>query len=139
MKKHELIAKIMSTQTFAIQEGQKLSDVRKLMADKGIHHVPIVQGKKLSGLISATDLMKINLVINGADERAVDTIIDQQFTIADIMTTQLTTIQVNDTIRHAAEILANGAFHSLPVVDDDGHLAGIITSTDLIRYLSDQY
>lgn len=139
MKKNESVSKVMSTSVLSIQDGQKLSDVRNLICNEHIHHVPIVQGKQLIGLVSSTDLMKINLVISGADERTINAIIDQQFAIKDVMTTELTTINVNDTVRHAAEILAAGAFHSLPVVDDDKQLVGIVTSTDLIRYLSDQY
>ena len=35
----------------------------------------------------------------------------------------------------AAAMLCEGHFHSLPVVDADDRLLGIITSTDLIHYL----
>jgi CBS domain-containing protein len=83
--------------------------------------------------------MKINLLISGADERSVDTIIDQQFKIADIMTTALTTIKQTDTIRQTAELLGKGHFHSLPVVDEEENVVGIVTTTDLIHYLSDLY
>lgn len=139
MKRNELISKIMSSNAATVQLGQPLSEVRKLMCSTHFHHIPIVEGKKLVGLVSSTDLMKINLLINGADERTVDTIIDQQFKIADIMTTQLTTIKQTHTIREAAELLCKGQFHSLPVIDDDQNVVGIVTTTDLIHYLSDQY
>jgi len=139
MKKNELITKIMSANVATVQLGQPLSDVRKLMCSTHFHHIPIVEGKKLLGLVSFTDLMKINLLISGADERSVDTIIDQQFKIADIMTTGLTTIKQTDTIRRIAELLGEGHFHSLPVVDDEENVVGIVTTTDLIHYLSDLY
>jgi CBS domain-containing protein len=139
MKKNDPVTKIMSTNVAVVQEGRPLSEVRKTMCDLHIHHVPIVNGKKLVGLVSFTDLMKINMVINGADERSIGTIIDQQFKIADIMSSQLTTIKNTETIRHAAELLIRGHFHSLPVVDEVGNIVGIVTSTDLIRYLNEQY
>jgi len=69
MKKNDSVTKIMSSDLAVIQKGQQLSEVRKLMCDLHIHHIPIANGSKLVGLISFTDLMKINLVINGADER----------------------------------------------------------------------
>lgn len=139
MKRNDPVTKIMSSKVAVVQEGQPLSEVRKIMCDLHVHHVPIVRGTKLVGLVSFTDLMKINMVINGADERSISTIIDQQFKIADIMSNQLTTIKNTETIRQAAELLIDGHFHSLPVVDHVNNIVGIVTSTDLIKYLNDQY
>ncbi len=139
MRKNDPITNIMSTDIESIQVGQKLSEVHHLMANMGIHHVPIVDGTKLVGLISFMDIMKLNLVLQGASEYTIGAIIDQQFTIREIMTTELVTIGNGESVREAAEKLSEGDFHSLPVVKDGGDLAGIVTSTDLIRYLSDQY
>ncbi|MCF7969416.1 MAG: CBS domain-containing protein [Methylococcaceae bacterium] len=139
MKKHEPISKIMSANVASVQVGQPLSDVRDLMLNANIHHVPIIDGSKLVGLISFTDLMKINFVINGVDERSINAIIDQQFSIQEIMSDKLVTIKNTDTIRDGSELLAKGGFHSLPVIDDEGALVGIVTTTDLIRYLNEQY
>ncbi|MDX8400955.1 MAG: CBS domain-containing protein [Gallionellaceae bacterium] len=139
MKKNDSITKIMSTNVAVVQEGQPLSEVRKMMCDLHIHHIPIVNGKKLVGLVSFTDLMKINMVINGADERSIATIIDQQFKIIDVMSSKITTIKNTETIRQASEALIKGHFHSLPVVDNADNVVGIVTSTDLITYLNDQY
>lgn len=139
MKKHETISKIMSANVASVQVGQPLSDVRDLMLNANIHHVPIIDGSKLVGLISFTDLMKINFVINGVDERSINAIIDQQFSIREIMSDRLVTIKNTDTIRDGSELLAKGGFHSLPVIDDEGALVGIVTTTDLIRYLNEQY
>ncbi len=139
MKKNDPISKIMTTNILAVHQGQKLSDARHIIIESNIHHVPVVEGKKLVGLISFTDLMKLNIVINGADERTIDSIVDQQFTIQDIMTTELTTIKNTDSVRQASKILAESNFHSLPVIDERKEIVGIVTMTDLIRYLNDQY
>ena len=109
------------------------------MVDSNIHHIPVLSGKKLVGMVSFTDMMKLNVVINGADDRTIDTLIDQQFNIGDVMRTQLTTLDARDTIRQAAEILSENNFHAVPVTNGSSELQGIVTSSDLIRYLSDQY
>ena len=49
------------------------------------------------------------------------------------------TIKDGQSVRDAAEALGEGDFDSLLVVDDTGSISGILTSTDLIRYLSAQY
>jgi CBS domain-containing membrane protein len=139
MKRNEPVSNIMSNKITAVQEGQPLSEVRHKMIDSNIHHVPILSGKNLVGMVSFTDMMKLNVVINGADNHTIDAIIDQQFTISDIMSTELTTLNDRDTIRQAAEVLSENNFHAVPVTDNNSELQGIVTSSDLIRYLNNQY
>ena len=139
MKKKESVSQIASTALITIQLGQKLSEARKLMQVNQIHHVPVVQGKKLMGILSAVDLATLSLTSFGSDERANDTILDKQFSVEEVMSKNMVTIKPTAPIREAAEILAEGHFHSLPMVDQEGNLQGLVTSTDLIRYLLSQY
>ena len=46
MKKNESIEKILSRDVVTTHLGQSVSDVRKLLAKHGFHHVPVVSGKK---------------------------------------------------------------------------------------------
>jgi len=139
MKRNEPIKSIMASATTTVNVTQKLSEVRRLMADQQIHHVPVVSGTKLLGLISATDMVRLSFSAYGTDERAVDAMLDHEFSIDKVMNTDLVTLHEGSTIRDAAAELRNGRFHSLPVVDGEDNLLGIVTSTDLIRYLHDQY
>lgn len=75
----------------------------------------------------------------GTDERTIDAVLDSQLRLADLMKPAPQTIRETATVRDAAQALAHGEYHSLPVVDGDGRLVGIVTSTDLIRYLLEQY
>lgn len=139
MKRNEAVTKIMTTELTTVHKGQKLSEVRRLLADNPYHHVPVVSGDQLIGMISATDMIKLSLAIYGVDERAVDAMLDDQHTIESVMSTELVTIKSKDTVRTAAELLSKGVFHSLPVVDEEGKLLGLVTSTDVIEYLLAQY
>jgi CBS domain-containing protein len=47
----------------------------------------------------------------------------------------LVTIDRDETVQTAIDLLARGQFHSLPVVDEEGCLIGIVTSIDLLAYL----
>jgi len=69
----------------------------------------------------------------------VDATLNHQFKIRDLMQRDLVTLHPTNTIRDAANMLGSGEFHSLPVVDRDNVLVGIVTSTDLIKYLADLY
>lgn len=137
MTRNDPITSLMTADPETVDVGQKLSEARRLMAEKRFHHVPVVSGRKLVGLLSANDMMRLSISAYGADEQTVDAMLDAQFSIQQVMTTALFTVHREETVRHAADKLRGGAFHSLPVVDDDGNLVGIVTSTDLIQYLYD--
>lgn len=139
MKKNEPITTIMTDQVITVHQGKAVSEARKLMVEHGIHHIPVVSGDTLTGMISANDMLKISFNAYGADQRAVDAYLDAQFSIDDVMTKDLDTLSEKSMIRDAAAILAKASYHSLPVVDADGNLKGIVTSTDLIKYLNDQF
>ena len=86
-------------------------------------------------MISATDILKLVYDIDGSDDRLLRTFLDHQFTLEDAMTTKLVTAQLGDDLRTVVDHMASGVIHSVMVLNDDGELAGIVTSTDLIRHL----
>ena len=55
--------------------------------------------------------------------------------MSEVMTHNPDSVRMDETIRDAAMRLADGTYHALPVVDDRGQLAGIVTTTDLLRSL----
>lgn len=139
MKQNESVSKIMSSNLKTIHTGQKLSEVRRLLAANPFDHVPVVSGEKLIGMFSSADLMRLTFDAGNTDVRSMDAVLDSQFTIEGTMTKDPVTIGAGDTIRRAAELLVKGGHHSLPVLEDGGKLVGIVTSTDLIHYLLEQY
>ena len=138
MKKNEPISHIASEKVITVHTGQKVSDVRKVLAEHAIHHVPVVSGDKLVGLLSASDILGISVEGIGTDQRSMDSYLDHQFSIEQLMKTEVKTISKNGTVRDAAELLSDGTFHAVPIVDED-RLVGIVTTTDIVRYLLDQY
>ena len=139
VKNLDPISHVMTANVLTVSIDQKLSTVRKMMAENQIHHIPVINDRKLAGLISATDMLKLNIASAEMNTKSIDELIDQQYTIAQVMQKNLVTINIRDSMRKSAHILSNGLFHSLPVIDDDRNLIGIITSTDLIRYLAKSY
>jgi CBS domain-containing protein len=90
-------------------------------------------------LLSWTDFLRISFgEFGNQDVRSLDALLDHTYKLRDVMKTNPITMPVGGTVRDAAVILAKGEFHSIPVVDGT-NLAGIVTSTDLIRYLIEQY
>ncbi len=139
MRHNEPVSHIMKSQPLTVHIAQKVSEVYKLISENPFHHVPVVNGNTLVGLISSTDMMKLSLDAYGTPDAVNLEYFDSQFSIEDVMSTELVTIKDKDSIRSAAELLSKGSIHSLPVVDGDGALAGIVTTTDLVNYLLAQY
>lgn len=138
MKKHEPISHVMSTHLITVHHGDPVSKVRRLAAEHGIHHIPVVSGDELLGIISWSDILRVSFGDTfQADERAVDATLDHTFSIEQLMKKNPVTLSDSASVRDAAEILAKGEFHSVPVVHGT-KLIGIVTSTDLIKYLLGQ-
>jgi CBS domain-containing protein len=137
MKRNEPVSHIMTTAPLAVQKGQKLSSVRHLMSEHNIHHVPVVDGSTLVGMISSSDLLRLSW--GATDERSLDTLLDHTMSLSEVMTARPVKIGSGQSVREAAELLAEGRFHALPVVGAQDELLGIVTTTDLIRYLLAQY
>ena len=138
MRRNEKVSKIMTASPATVQSGQKLSEVSTLMRDGQFHHVPVVDGKKLVGMLTSTDLLRVSYEY-GVDPRQTDTVLDHTTAITDLMKTEVVTLGENATVRDAVQILSEGKFHSLPIVNDAGELQGIVTTTDLLRYVMEQY
>jgi len=139
MKKNESIKHIMSADIVSITVKDKVSSARKLMEEKCVHHVPVMSGKKLMGIVSAVDIYKASFSNSFAGADKADDVLDHTVNLEDVMTKNITTIKTSDTIRHAAGLLSTSNFNSLVVVDDSDEVAGIVTSKDLISYLVEQY
>lgn len=60
------------------------------------------------------------------------------FSVEQVMSKNLVKVSPDTTIKEVAEILSKREFHALPVVLDE-LLVGIVTTTDLIKYLIYQY
>lgn len=137
MKKNEPITHIMSTELTTVHDGDPVSTVRKIFEEERIHHIPVVSGDQLVGIISWNDFMRISFgEFGNQDTKGLDSILDHTYKIHDVMKKDPVTIPKSGSIRDAARILGSQNFHSLPVVDD-GKLVGLVTSTDLIRYLAE--
>jgi CBS domain-containing membrane protein len=137
MKKRELVSKIMTPNPITVNTTNKISEVVKIFAEENIHHIPVVSGNDLIGMISKTDIDKVSFVTNLQDEKA-NTVIYDNLEIEQVMSNQLDTVQTDDQIRDAASLLAGGRYHAIPVLEGK-KLEGIVTSTDVINYLLEQY
>lgn len=133
--KHEVpVSQIMSTDLITITLKNTLNDAQKLFKDHHIRHIPVLNDNELVGVLSYSDLLKISYAEVNDSEDAVDVIIFDMFTIEQVMTKTVLTVNKDASVRNVAEILSKQSFHSVPVTDDLNKLVGIVTTTDLLNY-----
>lgn len=131
----ETVRHLMSTDPVSVDLKAAPSTVHALLENNAFHHLPVVDGDTLVGIVSTVDLARVSLGAFVRDADTEDAWLDAQFQIKDIMTWEPEAVRAGDSLKFAAEKLADGGFHSLPVLDDDGALVGMFTSTDLIRHI----
>ena len=129
------VSTIMVKDLITVRVGDGLDKAEHLLKKNKIRHIPVVEGKKLVGMLSINDILRISFA-DGAfrEEEDISSSIYEMFTIRNLMRSKLETVRSDNTIKEVAEKFVESEYHSLPVVDD-GILVGILTTTDLIKYL----
>ncbi len=139
MKKRTPVSKIMTSDVITLNQTNSLETAEMLFKQNRIRHIPVVKGDTIIGMLSYTDLLRISFAdAIDENEQDVDTVVYEMFTIEQVMAKNLVSVTSTTTIKEVAEILSKKEFHALPVVDN-GKLKGIVTTTDLINYLLDQF
>ena len=140
MKKREAVSNIMKKDLWTLDLHQSnLLEAKSIMEENSIRHLPVVKGEKLVGILSLTDIHRISFGANYDQAEQVDTSIFNSLTVEQVMKPNPSTINSSTTIKEVAETLAKEEFHALPIVDESNKLEGIVTTTDLVNYLIDQY
>jgi CBS domain-containing protein len=129
------IAEVMTADPVTIDRSEPISEAYRLLRDAPFHHLPVLDGDEPVGMVATSDILRLVYDVDGVDDRALRTYIDHQFTMDDAMSVDLRTLAPDATVRDAAAALADGSIHSVLVMDE-GKIAGIVTTTDLVRWLS---
>ncbi|MDN4012643.1 CBS domain-containing protein [Chryseobacterium gambrini] len=142
MKQRIPVSQIMTKDLITLNVSNTLYDAEKLFKNHKIRHIPVVEDKKLLGVLSYSDLLKISYadVEEAEDVEAdgVSAVVYDIFSISQVMTKSPMIVEPNTTIKEVVEILSEQSFHSIPVVEN-GELKGIVTTTDILKYLLKQY
>jgi acetoin utilization protein AcuB len=134
------VGELMHTKVFTVEEDALIERVFFLMHYEKIRHIPVVNKKsEVIGIVSDRDLYKAlgpknnsNVIEDGGDKAAMH-VVPQK--VRHIMHRAVVTISPNEHVTDAAAIMAKHRIGALPVIKDN-KLAGILTTTDLLRYFS---
>lgn len=128
----ERIETIMTEAVLSIDEQQGASEVLRYFSTYPIHHLPVVNGSKVVGMLSTADVMKLeHMLPRGAGNAS--QYLDQKMKAGGLVRRAPVTIRASQSIEEAAGLMAKHAVHALAVVDAEDNLVGIATTTDIMQ------
>jgi CBS domain-containing protein len=109
------------------QLDDTVADANKLFKTFDLHHLPVVSGTKVVGVVSSTDLLTFfeNSPLMDQSEAP----------LMSIMTADPQVIRKDASVRELVQTLAHSRFRCLPVVHPNGDIWDIVTTRDLVRFL----
>ncbi|MCE4516037.1 CBS domain-containing protein [Xanthomonas hortorum] len=110
-------------EVFAVAADAAVIEAIRLMAEKGIGAVLVMDGPRLIGIVSERDYAR-KVVLR---DRASSTT-----SVAENMSTEVVTVSPSDTVERCMQLMTDGRFRHLPVVEN-GRVHGVISIGDLVK------
>ncbi len=123
MRKVRHLLEAKAPEVFAIGPDAPVIDAIRLMAEKGIGAVVVMQAGHLAGILSERDYAR-KIVLQGRSSH--DT------PVRDIMTAKVVTVRLDDSIEHCMQLVTDRRIRHLPVLERDAVL-GVVSIGDLVR------
>jgi CBS domain-containing protein len=123
------IRDLMTKNPCAIDADKPVAYAAKMMRDEDVGLAPIVEGQRLIGTLTDRDIA-IRVVAEGKDP--------QTTIVRDVATTRLVTIDPDQDLDEALRMMAQNQVRRLPVVEEDGRLAGVLAQADVARHASEK-
>lgn len=117
---------IMSTNIVSVTMEDNIYEIAVKMKEHDIGFVPVVEGKKLLGVVTDRDL-----VLRGYAEKR-----SGSASVKEVMTTGIATVSPETTVDEASRIMAREKVRRLPVVDN-GQLVGVVALGDMAATMGD--
>ncbi|MDG6899876.1 MAG: CBS domain-containing protein [Nitrososphaerota archaeon] len=116
------VSDAMNNAVVTLSSSDSVGAAYQVVVEKGYRGIPIVDGEKLVGIVTVSDLMRI------PRERMDAT------PLKEVMTQNVLVAHIDDTMLTALETMTNNGIGRLPVVStDSSRLVGIVTRTDIMR------
>ncbi|MCD8490467.1 MAG: CBS and ACT domain-containing protein [Geovibrio sp.] len=121
----------MRREVITISQDETILDAKHVMKENGIRRLPVVENNKLVGIITEKDIKEYSPSrASSLDVYELKRLLAKTL-VKDAMNVNVITVHPETSIEKAALILRDKRFGGLPVINDAGELAGIITAIDL--------
>lgn len=123
----------MTQKVVTLFEEDNLTGVEDGMAHFKFRHLPVVDGKRLVGLVTHRDLLRV--AASALDPRGAQKTksMNEQVFVRDVMQREVVTVRDDTPILDAGRLMWNNKMSCLPVVSDSGDLLGLVTEADFLK------
>ena len=138
-----LIREYMTPQPITVTEDMSVIDAAELMKQNNVRRFPVLRDGKLVGIVTDRDLRSAapsQVISFDSEERALMPELHSllaQIKVGEIMSSDVISVDPEQTIVTAALLMLHDRISGLPVVDSEGALVGIITEKDIFKVLVD--
>lgn len=131
-----LVGKRMQRNPVTITKDESVTSAARLMEDKRVRSLLVVEGRKLVGIVTHGDIRQVMpSPATSLEVRELHYLLDR-LQVGEIMTTDVVTVAPDTPIEEAARLMHDRKIRALPVVSGEtGELMGIITETDVLAVL----
>ncbi len=119
---------IMTTSVRTASSNNTLQDIAEWMRDSDVGSVPVVEDGRLIGIVTDRDIV-VRSVAEGREPGS---------SISGAMTTDIYSVRPDEFVFEAIRLMGDKQVRRVPVVDENGHLAGIISMADIALEMEDQ-
>jgi CBS domain-containing protein len=150
----ELTARdVMTTRIVSVAPDMSVKDAARLMVERGVGALPVVEGDELIGLVTEGDLIMKDVrvrfpttihlldafIFYPPSQERMETEIKKAVaaTVREVMTTEPVTVDVSATVEDVATAMVDRDVSRVPVLDE-GRLVGIVSKSDIVRSIAAQ-
>ncbi len=123
-KSGEKVRDVMTPNPQTVTEKDSIRDVARIMADRETGVVPVVNGKKIIGLITDRDIV-VRLVAAGKDLA--------NARVSDVMTKSVKSVKEDTPVNEVLELMGKAEIRRVTVVDRNDDIVGIVSIGDLAK------
>jgi CBS domain-containing protein len=121
-KNDKQIRDVMTSDPVCVSEGDTIREAARIMAREDTGVVPVVEGKKIVGMITDRDIV-VRLVAEGRDPASAQ--------VNEAMSKNIRTVKENDTVGDVLNVMSSSQVRRVPVVNESNEIVGIVSMKDL--------
>jgi CBS domain-containing protein len=121
-EKSQRVRDIMTANPATVTEKNTIRDAARIMADQDTGVVPVVDGRKIVGMITDRDIV-VRLVAEGRDLNGAN--------VTEAMTKSIRSVKEDSSVDDAMQLMSNAQVRRVPVVNANDELVGILSFGDV--------